>query len=338
MHKSRYTLFGILYVTLSMLGLPAMAHTPDGETPAGEDICTRWGYSGKVNGLCKAYCEAMDCDSAIPQASQTACDRVLNNILGMLGETPFPTCADGDNDGWPNGLDNCPDVANYGQEDSDGDGDGDACDPDRVIGAITSDITRTSNSAGESAMGDVVADAQLAATADPTLGDAVVAFMNPGGVRRDIVFVSSGPELDGEVTYSEAFDVQPFGNHLVTMTLTGAQIDTALEQQFTGCGQPALSRILQVSAGFTYSWSQSAPACSKVDIASIRINGVPVDTAATYRITVNSFLADGGDAFPVFKEGTDRLAGAQDLDAFVEYFQANSPVPPGPQDRITILP
>ena len=244
MYKSSYTLLGTLFITLSMFGLPAMAQTPDGTTPAGEDICTRWGYTGKVNGLCKAYCEAMDCDAEIPQASQTACDRVLNNILGMLGETPFPTCADGDNDGWPNGLDNCPDVENYGQEDSDGDGVGDACDPDRVIGTITSDITRTSNSAGESALGDVVADAQLAATVSS--GDSVVAFANPGGVRSNLLFFASGSELDGEVTYGEAFIVQPFGNHLVTMTLTGTQIDTALEQQFLGWSAYSFPNIASV--------------------------------------------------------------------------------------------
>ena len=335
MNKFIYTLLGILFIVLSMFSLPSMAQTPDGVTPAGEDICTGWGYSGKLNGLCKAYCEAMDCDAEIPQASQTACDRVLNNIVSMLGDAPFPTCADADNDGWPNGLDNCPDVENYGQEDSDGDGVGDACDPDRVIGTITSDITRNLNQAGESALGDVVADAQLAATVSS--GGSVVAFMNPGGLRRDLYFAASGSELDGEVTYGEAFAVQPFGNTLVTMTLTGAQIDTALEQQFVGCGQPS-PRILQVSSGFTYSWSESAPACYKVDIDSIKINGVQIDPVATYRVTVNNFMAAGGDNFPIFTEGTNRLNGVQDLEALESYFAVNSPVAPGLQDRITLTP
>jgi len=124
----------------------------------------------------------------------------------------------------------------------------------------------------------------------------------------------------------------------VTMTLTGAQIDTLLEQQFVCCAQTDRDRVLQVSAGFTYSWSLSAPACDKVDPASIMIDGVPVDPAASYRVTVNSFLADGGDRFSVLLQGTDRLGGDVDTDALEKYFVANSPVPPGPQDRITQVP
>ena len=209
----------------------------------------------------------------------------------------------------------------------------------RIIGFITADITRATNPAGESALGDVIADAQLNATNDPGLGDAVVAFMNPGGIRADLTYAgSSTGEGDGNVTYGEMFTVQPFGNSMVTMTLTGAQIDTMLEQQFTGCGIQNANRILQVSNGFSYSWSASAPACSKVDPASIQINGVTVDPNLAYRVTVNSFLADGGDNFVVLKEGTERLGGAVDTDAFEAYMKAFSPVAPGPQNRITQIP
>lgn len=208
----------------------------------------------------------------------------------------------------------------------------------RVIGSITTDITRTATVAGESALGDVIADTQLAATDNPGFGDALVAFMNPGGIRADLsYFGSPAGEGNGNVTYGEMFTVQPFGNSLVTMTLTGAQIDTLLEQQFVGCGQTS-NRILQVSNGFTYSWSLSAPSCNKVNPASIMINGVTVDPSATYRVTVNSFLADGGDNFSVLVQGTNRLGGDVDTKAFEKYFAAFSPVAPGPQNRVTQAP
>jgi 5'-nucleotidase len=208
----------------------------------------------------------------------------------------------------------------------------------RIIGQISADITRTANAAGESALGDVIADAQLDATNDPGFGDAVVAFMNPGGIRADLLYAGSpAGEGDGNVTYNESFTVQPFGNSLVTMTLSGAQLDTLLEQQFVGCGQTA-NRILQVSNGFTYSWSASGAACEKVDAASIMINGVTVDPSASYRVTVNSFLADGGDNFAVLRSGSDRLGGDVDTDALENYLTAFAPVSPGPQNRITLIP
>jgi 5'-nucleotidase len=207
----------------------------------------------------------------------------------------------------------------------------------RVIGSITATITRNANPAGESALGDVIADAQLAATSDPAFGGAVVAFMNPGGIRADLTYLQGGSEGDGNVTYGEAFTVQPFGNSLVTMTLTGTQIDALLEQQATA-GSDGLGRTLQVSNGFTYTWNASAPNGSKVDINSIMINGVPIDPNASYRVTVNSFLADGGDGFTVLLQGEDRLGGEVDLDALVTYFENNSPVAPGPQNRILLVP
>jgi 5'-nucleotidase len=117
----------------------------------------------------------------------------------------------------------------------------------------------------------------------------------------------------------------------VTMSMTGAQIEALLEQQFRTTG----NTILQVSEGFAYSWSASGAVGDKVDPASIMIGGAPIDLTATYRVTVNSFLADGGDGFSVLVGGTDRLGGDIDLDAMVEYFAANSPVAPGPQNRIT---
>jgi 5'-nucleotidase len=208
----------------------------------------------------------------------------------------------------------------------------------RVVGAISADITRTANAAGESALGDVIADAQLDATNDPGFGDAVVAFMNPGGIRADLIFATiSGGEAPGEVTYAEMFTVQPFGNSLVTMTLTGAQIERLLEEQFAGCTL-GTARILQVSAGFSYTWSASGPVCDKVDPSSITLNGTPINPAVSYRVTVNSFLADGGDSFPILTQGTDRLGGDVDTDALEKYLTAFAPVAPGPQNRIIQVP
>ena len=121
-----------------------------------------------------------------------------------------------------------------------------------VIGAVTADITRQRNEAGESTLGDVIADAHLAATRDADSGGAVVAFMNQGGIRDDIRFAASGDEGHGELTYGEAFAVHPFGNSLVTMSLIGAQVHALLESQF---GNPEVNTrgVLQVSEGFSYS-------------------------------------------------------------------------------------
>ncbi|HEY7618740.1 MAG TPA: bifunctional metallophosphatase/5'-nucleotidase [Solirubrobacteraceae bacterium] len=198
----------------------------------------------------------------------------------------------------------------------------------RRIGASTAPLTREQNAAGESVLGDIIADSQLAATAPDGFGNAVVAFMNPGGIRTD---------LDaGDITYGEAFAVQPFGNSLVTMTLTGAQIDRVLEQQWDGQGTNP--KVLQVSNGLTYTWSASGPLGSRVDPSTIKINGTTVDPAASYRVTVNSFLADGGDGFTELRNGTDRLGGAVDLDALAAYLTAHDPIAPTPRDRITVVP
>jgi 5'-nucleotidase len=200
-----------------------------------------------------------------------------------------------------------------------------------VIGSITADITRSPSAAGESALGDVIADAQLEASAPANAGAAVVAMTNPGGIRTDLLYASSpAGEGDGNVTYGEAFAVQPFSNSLVTMTLTGAQLKAVLEQQAT------TNRVLQISASLTYSWSTSAAAGSKVSV--MKINSVAVDPAASYRVTVNNFLAAGGDGFTTLTAGTNLLTGEIDLDAFIAYIKAHSPVAPGPQNRITLVP
>ena len=134
------------------------------------------------------------------------------------------------------------------------------------------------------------------------------------------------------VTYGEAFTVQPFGNIMQTLTLTGAQLKDVLEQQW----QPAGPRILQVSSTLHYSWSRAAPTGSKV--SDLRIDGVPVDPAATYRVSVNNFLAGGGDGFTDFSAGTDVTGGPVDLDAFLAYLAAMPRLAPPAADRLTVLP
>ncbi|MCL5060397.1 MAG: bifunctional metallophosphatase/5'-nucleotidase [Candidatus Thermoplasmatota archaeon] len=212
------------------------------------------------------------------------------------------------------------------------------------LGSITAAVTRSTNAAGESALGDVIADAQLEATAAPEPGGAVIAVMNPGGIRGDFTYPSSAAlEGDGVVTYGEAFSVQPFGNSLVTKTFTGQQIYDLLEQQW-GALQP-FARILQVSDGFSYQHTfDTAPASfaaqkggQYVCDGSVKLNGVAIDKLASYRVTMNSFLASGGDNFTVFNQGTAQLGGPLDLDAMQQYFTAHNPVVPGAQDRIVRL-
>jgi 2',3'-cyclic-nucleotide 2'-phosphodiesterase (5'-nucleotidase family) len=197
----------------------------------------------------------------------------------------------------------------------------------RVVGSITAPITRSTTRDAESSLNDLIADAQLAATSAAGAGAAQMAFMNPGGVRADLTFdPSPAGEAPGAVTYGEAFTVQPFGNLLVSMTLTGAQIDTLLEQQWSTDPARAAFLHLGISNGIAFTWSRSAPVGQKVAPASITLNGTPIDPAASYRVTVNSFLADGGDGFTVLRDGTDRVGGGGDLDAFIAYLGANSPV------------
>ena len=197
---------------------------------------------------------------------------------------------------------------------------------DKPIGKITADLTRTPSAAGETALGDVIADAQLAGTQD--LG-AQVALMNPGGVRTDLVYAASGSEGDGVVTYGEAFSVQPFSNVMGVTSLTGAQLDALLEQQWTSAGE----KILQPSANLHFTIDRSKPVGDRV--SAITIGGAPVDPAAAYKVAANNFLLGGGDGFTVFTEGTGQVLGAIDLDTFVAYFNAQGTISPPPLTRIS---
>jgi 5'-nucleotidase len=197
---------------------------------------------------------------------------------------------------------------------------------DKPIGKIAADLTRTPSAAGETALGDVIADGQLAGTKD--LG-AQVALMNPGGVRTDLVYKASGSEGDGVVTYGEAFAVQPFSNVMGVTSLTGAQLDALLEQQWTSAGE----KILQPSANLHFAIDRTRPVGDRV--SAITIGGTPVDPAAVYKVAANNFLLGGGDGFTVFTEGKDQVLGPIDLDAFVAYFAAQGTISPPPLDRIS---
>ena len=204
----------------------------------------------------------------------------------------------------------------------------------RVIGNITSDITVVMSNSGESALGDVIADAQLYATSDPEDGSAVVAFANPGGIRADLIYnQQSADELPGQVTYGEVFSVQPSEISMVTMTLNGTQIDTLLEQQLDN----PTPRILQVSKGFSYVWNESAPPGNMIDISSIKINDTSISPSGLYRVTVNNRMAEGSYNLFVLKEGVNRTEGSLVRDALVNYLAAFSPVAPGPMNRIAVV-
>ncbi|HEV7576937.1 MAG TPA: bifunctional metallophosphatase/5'-nucleotidase [Caldimonas sp.] len=235
----------------------------------------------------------------------------------------------------------------------------------QVIGTITAPLSSSANAAGEMPAGSLIADAQLKATQPASLGGAVMAFMNAGGVRNP-GFAVSGASYPYNVTYGDAFTVQPFGNSLVTMTLSAQQIKNVLEQQFTGCMGQVAQRVMQISNGLRYSWRNAAAPCAKiVDVVftptdvtvappvatgapeTIVAGGVVQNPTKAYRVTVNNFMATGGDNFTVLIGGGNALGGAQDIDALVAYLAGGYKAPSPPYDatapalalpRITRLP
>ena len=228
------------------------------------------------------------------------------------------------------------------------------------VGTITGDIRRatyifngstTRDETNESPLGDLMADSYLAAA---PLG-ADIAFVNPGSVRDDLLFTKSG-RANGAVTFQELATIEPFGNTLQTMTLTGSQILRLLEQQWeapnhtakTNPGTSTVGRILSVSKGFTYSYDNSTPAGaasgkgSRLVAGSVKLNGVAIDPAKSYKVITNTFLAilnptspTGPDNFTILTQGTGSLnTNILDLDAFIAYFKAN-PGLAAPAARVT---
>jgi 5'-nucleotidase len=217
------------------------------------------------------------------------------------------------------------------------------------VGSQSADLDRayragTAVRDAESGLGNLVADAQLAyARATPSLGgaDVDVAFMNPGGLRADINCLSSGAaDPDGNVTFAETFSVQPFSNTVNTVDLTGAGIEQVLEQQWaTRSGSNAMLHLSV--AGLTYEFDARRPVGDRVDPASVRIGGQPLNLTDTYQVAANSFLIAGGDSFAAFVSGrpagATAVTGGNDVDAFNAYVLANSPVSPPALDRAISL-
>lgn len=210
------------------------------------------------------------------------------------------------------------------------------------VGSITADINRGGDPPGsdrgvESPAGNLVADAQAWAT---SAAGAQVAFMNPGGLRSDLTYASSEGEGDGVVTYGEAFTFQPFGNTLITYDMTGQQILDVLDEQCQPAGSSRPFLHLGVSQGFTYDLARTIENgdCTSITVSNVMLDGMPLDPSASYRVTVNNFLADGGDNFTTFGDVTSpRADGGNDLEALINYMGAFSPLSPPATDRVNEL-
>jgi len=217
----------------------------------------------------------------------------------------------------------------------------------QLVGRISATINRVAAPSGENPLGNLIADAQLADTDDADRGDADIALMNPGGVRADLVF-DSPPGSGGAVTYGEAFSVQPFNNIVTTNTFTGTQLLDVLKDQW--CGPVAEAQVVLLpSSTLTYTYSRATataisdmPCGATNPVSNVQINGVPLNTAATYRVTTNNFLADGGDGFQSLRAGTNRTSLPDfDVDSLVRYLEptlTGAPIGPPPTNRITAVP
>ena len=158
-------------------------------------------------------------------------------------------------------------------------------------------------------MGNLIADAQLEATQAADNGGAQIAFMNPGGIRAEII-----PSADDKVTFGSVFSAQPFGNQLIVKTLTGSQLKEVLEQQFNNANW---IRVLSPSSGFRFGYDLSKPIGQRIIFATL--NGVPIDSHKPYRVAVSDFLSNGGDSFAGLVAGTNATVGPTDLEAFIAF-------------------
>ena len=222
----------------------------------------------------------------------------------------------------------------------------------RVVGTLAPDTNITGHSntcrCEETPMADLVADAILWGTEAPENGGAQIALMNTGGVRASLLYnqITNG-EAPGEITYAETYNVAPFNNILVTLDMTGAEIEAVLNQQYNPISdrgsRPMLS--LGVSEGFTYEWVWDGPPPAPntqptvpghVVPGSMALNGVPLEADQVYRVGTLNFLADGGDSFTTFLAGENKLGAGEDLANLAAFFEAHPGLTP-PPSRITGL-
>ena len=201
----------------------------------------------------------------------------------------------------------------------------------RVLGSISGEITKHYSEAGENTMGELIADAQLAATSSPANGGSQIAFMNTGGIRADLE-APTGMPYPHDVTYGDLYTAQPFGNRLTTFTLTGEQLRHVLEQQFNVTDKV---QFLQISTGFNYQYRLHAEAGKH--ITSMTLNGHEVAPTDHVRIVATDFVAQGSGSLTALRERTDIKVGNLDLEALIAYFATHSPVAPGPLSRIIRL-
>ena len=195
---------------------------------------------------------------------------------------------------------------------------------ERTVGRISGNFATSANN-GNMAAGRLVADAQWAATRAPERGGSQFALMNSGGVRAALNCKAAPP---CDVSFGDVFTMQPFGNTLVVMTLSGAEIKTLLEGQ----GRPG---ALIPSASIRWVWRGGAPQGQRVH--DLRIAGQAVNPAQDYRLTVNSFMAEGGDGLNALRAGRNRVGGDVDIDALTSFLQS-SPTghAPDPDLRYTV--
>jgi 5'-nucleotidase len=200
------------------------------------------------------------------------------------------------------------------------------------VGSITKNIESSVNRDTESALANLIADSMLEATATPP-NKADMAFINPGAIRADLNYKDAyGDKGPGQVSYSDTYNVLPFGNTIVTLTMTGGLIKQALEQQFIKTGRARSQLILGISKGLRFEYITNNPEGSR--ISNITLNGIPLDMSKQYHVTLGDFLASGGDSFIAFKSGTNPIGGGVDLEVLTAYLIAHSPVSPPPLDRI----